>query len=215
MNKSTYFSETLLLQGHIIDSLTFSKVLDRIMERNGRFTIQEIHVGQKKFERSFGPWCKCRRNPRPISDDLLKELRNLGAEVLEKEDAKLAPAPRAGCFSGRLLCHHQSGNVDPVERAMGQDAARRNGFRHSRGQENGSIRTRPFCGSGNGGDLFVVGHHGVKVVPLERPRDAALFEFMTSDASTEKPKAAFIHQIARAMRPLRKGEGKVLAGRRN
>ncbi len=37
MSKSAQFSETVLLKGHIIDSLTFSKVLDRIMEDGARF----------------------------------------------------------------------------------------------------------------------------------------------------------------------------------
>jgi len=57
-----------------------------------------------------------------------------------------------------------------------------------------------------------VGHQGVKVVPLERPRDAGLFEFMTSDASTEKPKVVFIHQIAEAIRLARRQRppGKIL-----
>src|SRR5205085_6127005 len=62
------------------------------------------------------------------------------------------------------------------------------------------------------GDLFVIGHQGIKVVPLERPRDAGLFEFMTSEASTEKPKSVFIRQIAQAIRQTRKQSppGKVL-----
>src|SRR5262249_13117438 len=59
------------------------------------------------------------------------------------------------------------------------------------------------------GDYFVVGQKGVKVVPLERPREGVQFEFMTSDASTEKPKAAFIRPMAELMRHLKKTKGKV------
>src|SRR3954466_10325421 len=92
-DKSASFSETLLLQGHIIDSLTFSKVLDRIMERGGRFNIQEIHVGQRKNERSRA-LLQVESGTQASLDDLLKELRNLGAEVLEKEDGRFAPAPK-------------------------------------------------------------------------------------------------------------------------
>src|SRR6266480_5804388 len=91
---STY-SETLLLQGHIIDSLTFSKVLDRIMDREGRFRIDEIQVGQRKNERSRALLqIECKTQAK--LDELLKELRNLGAEVLEKDDVKLAAAPQDG-----------------------------------------------------------------------------------------------------------------------
>ena len=51
-------------------------------------------------------------------------------------------------------------------------------------------------------------------MPLERPRDGALFEFMTSDASTEKPKVAFIRPIAEFLKKIKKAKGKacVVAG---
>src|ERR1700682_46056 len=95
--KNSRFSETLLLQGHIIDSLTFSKVLDRIMERGGRFKIDDIHVGQRKNERSRA-LLQVESSRQTQLDDLLKELRNSGAEVLEKANVRLAAAPRDGVF---------------------------------------------------------------------------------------------------------------------
>jgi lysine-ketoglutarate reductase/saccharopine dehydrogenase-like protein (TIGR00300 family) len=207
--KSTHFSETLLLQGHIIDSLTFTKVLDRIMERGGRFTINDIHIGQRKNERSRAV-LQVEAASQVRLDDLLKELRNLGAEVLEKEDVRLARAPRDGVFPKDFYC---TTNLETWIRWKGR------WVRMVREEMDAGIRVN--SGTGNAepvrfsairkGDQFVIGHQGVKVVPLERPRDAALFEFMTSEASTEKPKAAFIHQIALFMRQLRKEKrGKVL-----
>src|SRR5690348_10316569 len=95
--KNPRFSETVLLQGHIIDSLTFSKVLDRIMEEGARFTIQDIHVGQRKYERSRAR-LEIEADTQRQMDGLLKNLRNLGAEVLEKEDVQLARAPKDGVF---------------------------------------------------------------------------------------------------------------------
>src|SRR4051812_33378508 len=95
--KDSKFSETLLLQGHIIDSLTFSKVLDRIMDHGGRFTIEDIRVGQKKNERSRA-LLQVESDSQARLDSLLKELRNLGAEVMEKEDVELSAAPKDGVF---------------------------------------------------------------------------------------------------------------------
>jgi len=206
---SPAFSESLLLQGHIIDSLTFSKVLDRIMDRGGHFTIQEFRVGLRKHERSRAVIEVGAANQRQL-DDLLKELRNLGAEVLERENARLAPAPRDGVFPEGF---YATTNLETWIRWNGRwtrlhreemDAGIRVDGRTGRAEP---VR---FAGIRKG-DRFVVGHHGVKVIPLERPRDSALFEFMTSDASTEKPKSAFIHAIADVMRSLRGGrKGKVL-----
>src|SRR5258706_5529025 len=98
MKRPSKFSETLLLQGHIIDSLTFSKVLDRIMEWGGRFTIQDIHVGQKKHERSRA-LLQVESSSQAKLDQLLKELRNLGAEVIDKENVRLSTAPQDGVFT--------------------------------------------------------------------------------------------------------------------
>src|SRR5689334_10270989 len=95
--KNPRFSETVLLQGHIIDSLTFSKVLDRVMEEGARFTIKDIRVGQRKHERSRASLDIEADSQRQL-DSLLKDLRNLGAEVLEKEDVELARAPKQGVF---------------------------------------------------------------------------------------------------------------------
>jgi lysine-ketoglutarate reductase/saccharopine dehydrogenase-like protein (TIGR00300 family) len=203
------FSETILLQGHIIDSLVFSKVLDRIMEREGRFTIQDIRVGQRKNERSRAVLEVGAASQRQL-DELLKELRNLGAEVLEREDAQVAPAPRDGVFPEGF---YATTNLETWVRYKGR------WIRMAREEMDCGIRIDSRRGGAEPvrfadvkkGDRFVVGQRGVRVVPLERPRDKALFEFMTSDASTEKPKAAFIERIATLMAEIRKArKGKVL-----
>jgi lysine-ketoglutarate reductase/saccharopine dehydrogenase-like protein (TIGR00300 family) len=202
------FSETVLLQGHIIDSLTFSKVLDRVMERDGRFTIQEIHVGQHKHERSRAI-LQIEADSQAHLDELLKELRNLGAEVLEREDVRLAAAPRNGVFPEGF---YATTNLETWIRLKDR------WLRLAREEMDSGIRVRLKDGYAEPvrfahvrkGDRFVIGHQGVKVVPLERPRKAALFEFMQSDASTEKPKVAFIQQVARTMREIKKRKGKVL-----
>jgi lysine-ketoglutarate reductase/saccharopine dehydrogenase-like protein (TIGR00300 family) len=168
------------------------------MEKRGRFTIQEISVGQRKFERSRAV-LQVQADSQGQLDELLKELRNLGAEVLEKEDVKLASAPRDGVFPEGF---YATTNLETWIRWKGR------WIKMNREEMDSGIRVQRKTGAAEPvrfadikrGDLFVVGHQGVKVVPLERPRDAALFEFMTSDASTEKPKAAFIHQIAQALR---------------
>ena len=49
------------------------------------------------------------------------------------------------------------------------------------------------------GEQIVVGHEGVRVTPLERPRaQPQVFAFMGSSVSSEKPKALLIHEIAAA-----------------
>ena len=60
------------------------------------------------------------------------------------------------------------------------------------------------------GDRIVVGHAGVKVLPLERAAAGPTFEFMSSPVSTEKPKGVTIRQIASDLHRLRQEGGRVL-----
>jgi lysine-ketoglutarate reductase/saccharopine dehydrogenase-like protein (TIGR00300 family) len=62
------------------------------------------------------------------------------------------------------------------------------------------------------GDLVVVGTDGVRVEAPERPRGAGPFEFMTSEVSSEKPKAVVVAEVAeRVRREKHDGGGRVLA----
>ena len=53
------------------------------------------------------------------------------------------------------------------------------------------------------GERLVVGHHGIRVLPLQRPRESQPFEFMASAVSSEKPKAQIVHEVARLLRRVR------------
>src|SRR5205823_1343280 len=56
----------------------------------------------------------------------------------------------------------------------------------------------------------VVGHAGVRVFPAERARDATLFGFMSSNVSSEKPKAVSLQAVADSIRETRAAGKKVL-----
>jgi lysine-ketoglutarate reductase/saccharopine dehydrogenase-like protein (TIGR00300 family) len=56
----------------------------------------------------------------------------------------------------------------------------------------------------------VVGYDGVRVIPTERPREASPFGFMSSNVSSEKPKAVSLRSVADAVRETRKAGQKVL-----
>jgi hypothetical protein len=44
--------ETVLLQGHIIDSLILAKVLDTILMMGGTFDLQDVQIGKTREEPS-------------------------------------------------------------------------------------------------------------------------------------------------------------------
>ncbi|MBI3596782.1 MAG: TIGR00300 family protein, partial [Nitrospirae bacterium] len=60
------------------------------------------------------------------------------------------------------------------------------------------------------GDRIVVGHQGVKVIPLERSAERNVFEFMASSVSAEKPKGVVIREVAAQIRAAKKAGDKVM-----
>ena len=66
------------------------------------------------------------------------------------------------------------------------------------------------------GDLIVTGREGIRVLPLERPRERDVFSFMEAQVSAERPHGHIIADVARRMQTLRDNqksggkEGKVL-----
>jgi hypothetical protein len=61
------------------------------------------------------------------------------------------------------------------------------------------------------GELYVIGHSGIRVHPQERPRESQSFEFMSSAVSSEKPKAQVVAEIGRMLRDTRAAGREVIA----
>jgi lysine-ketoglutarate reductase/saccharopine dehydrogenase-like protein (TIGR00300 family) len=60
------------------------------------------------------------------------------------------------------------------------------------------------------GDLVVVGREGIQVLPPERPRGKkGVFEFMSSEASSEKPIKSIIRKISSEIKEVKKRGGKI------
>jgi lysine-ketoglutarate reductase/saccharopine dehydrogenase-like protein (TIGR00300 family) len=203
------FSEQIELRGHIIDSLILPKVLDEILTYGGRFTIREIKIGKERHDASYA--CIDVFGPSPeIVDDIVRRLRQHGAEVVEQNEVQLVAAPADGVFPPDFYV-----------------TTNQQTFIHLGGKW---IETRPAtmdCGIAvdvekktastvkfsqvRKGMFITVGHHGVRVVPFQRSIERrSVFEFMASNVSSEKPKSAVIREIAEEIRMAKKSGGKIL-----
>ena len=61
------------------------------------------------------------------------------------------------------------------------------------------------------GDQIVVGHQGVRVVPLQRSTSRTdVFQFLNRTISAERPKSAVIRELASEFRRVRREGGKIL-----
>src|SRR4029453_7434421 len=60
------------------------------------------------------------------------------------------------------------------------------------------------------GEQVVVGSQGIRVQPLDRGRSGEVFEFMSSQVSSEKPQGLIVRRVAGAMRATKERGERVL-----
>ena len=203
------FSETIELRGHIIDSLILPKVLDEIIARGGNFKIGEIKIGENRVDQSFAR-IEVNSPTHEGLDDIVLRLRQHGAEVVEKKNVRLVSAPADGVFPEDFYVttnqqtfvqlDDEEIEVQPaiMDSAIVVDSASRR------------ATATKFYGVKKGMEV-VVGHQGIRVVPLQRSTSRTdVFEFMASSVSIEKPKSAVIRGMARELKRARKEGGKIL-----
>lgn len=191
------FQEELTLEGHIIDSLMLTKVLDDIVAFGGDFRLLEVHVGQGRTDRSHA-----RVEVQAATQEKLSEIVNQvskhGALVTHEADAVLEEADLDGVFPENF---YPTTNQLTRVRYNGQwlDVKQQEmdcGIRLD--HQDGSLHCVPMHAVRRG-DKLVVGHRGVKVAPQERGRERGMFEFMGTEISIDKPKRAQIRAAARLM----------------
>jgi lysine-ketoglutarate reductase/saccharopine dehydrogenase-like protein (TIGR00300 family) len=199
-------SEHITLEGHIIDSLILPTVLDAIVEQGASFEIEELTVGVKNEDTS-----RARIKVTADSDDeltgLIEKLRQHGANPDTVEDAVLREADGDGAFPPGF---YSSTNLATEVRLDGRWVP----VEHPEMDcgivvSDGTARTVPM-GEVEKGMRIVMRGLGIRVIPLEKPRGAEerqAFEFMSSDISSEKPKALLVEQVATHMARV-KDEGK-------
>jgi lysine-ketoglutarate reductase/saccharopine dehydrogenase-like protein (TIGR00300 family) len=201
-------SALLVLEGHIIDSLMLPQLLDLVMDLGGSFDIQELRVGQLKDEPST---CRIEVAAEDAGtlDEIVRRARELGAHVASEEPVHTEPVTRRGVYPEGF---YSSSNLETLVMLNGgwvivekqeMDCA------VAVDREARRAWCIPFYEAEPGLEV-IVGHHGVRIVPLERSRDTEIFTFMASEVSAEKPKKVLIAQIAAEMKAIHREGGRIL-----
>jgi lysine-ketoglutarate reductase/saccharopine dehydrogenase-like protein (TIGR00300 family) len=203
------FSETIELRGHIIDSLVLPQIMDEVMDRGGEFVIQHIEVGRRKDEPSFAR-IQISAPDAELLGLLVDRAQRIGAILEVVDHVQTRPAPADGVFpegfysttnlETEVRLNGAWATVDwpEMDCAIAVDAP-------------GGRAWTVALSDVRAGEEIVVGHEGVRVHPLERPRvQPQVFAFMGSNVSSEKPKAILIHEIAQRLRDIRARGGRTL-----
>src|SRR5881398_1947689 len=202
------FSETVELRGHIIDSLILPKVLDQILTHGANFKIGEIKIGKKRADQSFARMEVSAETGEAL-DELILRLRHHGAEVVERADAQLTRAPADGVFPRGF---YVTTNQQTFVRFDGKEIEVRPATLNSAivvDRKRRSARAVKFFDVSKG-DEIVVGHQGVRVVPVQRSTSRTdVFQFINTIIDADEPKSAIIRELAGELQRARTANGRI------
>jgi lysine-ketoglutarate reductase/saccharopine dehydrogenase-like protein (TIGR00300 family) len=201
-------SETITLEGHILDSLTLGKVLEEITELGAAFRIIDLQVGARNEDLSMA-----RIEVTADTEDelvaLIERLGQHGANADTIEDAHLQEADVDGALPAGF---YSTTNLETEIRLDGK------WVRVDRPEmdcalvvEDGRVRTIPMADVTKGMTI-VMGGLGIRAIPLDPPGEEQRqsFGFMSSDVSSEKPKALLVEQVADRMRAVKERGERIL-----
>ncbi|HEY7734372.1 MAG TPA: TIGR00300 family protein [Nitrososphaera sp.] len=203
------FEQEIEVRGHLIDSMILTRIFDSIMDLKGDFQVLEFTVGKKKKDASFAR-LMIRAKSKDHLEDILELVYREGAQPVSVQEARLEPAPRdmvmpddfysttnnaTQVFSRGRWINVQNMMMDKcivvdtrrntAECKMVRDIAK--------------------------GDMIVVGERGVKIIPLERPREGVdIFQFMSSASSSERPTQHIARKVASDIYNTKKAGGKII-----
>ena len=201
----TTAQETVILQGHIIDSLILAKVLDTILMMGGTFDLSDVQIGTTRQEASRAT-ITIRAASHALLTEIVTAIQPHGASVARETDCMMEPAPDAGVFpDGFYATTHLPTQIRLQGRwhdvhAIEMDLGIRVDSTKTSAQAIPMTDVRP-------GDFIVTGRDGIRVLPLQRPPERDVFSFMEAQVSSERPHGPIIIDIAHRMRTLREAGG--------
>jgi lysine-ketoglutarate reductase/saccharopine dehydrogenase-like protein (TIGR00300 family) len=190
--------ETITLEGHLIDSDIMRRVFDRVVEEGGEFEVREFRVGRTNDEPSFARVEIRSQDPHAL-DRILDAVRYLGATT-EVGDCAFAPAEADGILPDEF---YSTTNFDTYVRIDGRWVEARDQKMDSALVLRAGVPACVKQSQVKQGEPVALRGPGIRVRPLERSRDYAVFGFMSNDVSAEVNKGIVIRAAAREMKRVR------------
>jgi len=201
--------EDVRIEGHLIDSGTMSSVMDHIIAMGGEFETLSFDVGRTNQDASVAI-IRVRAENRMLLDEILLAIQEHGAVSCDPSDAQFAPAPRDGVFPEGFYSTSNLGTDVRLSGCWVQVANPEMDLGVRIDPQSCIAETIPMADVREG-ELYVIGHDGIRIHPQERPRESQSFECMSSAVSSEKPKAQVVAEVSRMLRDTRNAGREVIA----
>jgi len=203
------FEQEVEVSGHLIDSMILTRIFDSVMDLKGDFQVLEFTVGKKKKDPSYAR-LMVRGKTQQHLEDILELVYRAGAQPVSVHEARLEPAPKDMVMPDDF--YSTTNNATQVyyggkwigvqnmmmDKCIVVDTQRKTA-------ECKMVRDIVR------GDMVVVGERGIKIIPLERPREGIdIFQFMSSASSSERPTQHIARKVATDIYSTKKEGGKIV-----
>ncbi len=203
------FEQEIEVKGHLIDSMILTRIFDSIMDLQGDFQVLEFTVGKKKGDPSYARLLVKGKSKEHL-ESLLEQVFRAGAQPVLVQETKLEPAPKDMVMPDDFYSTtnnatevYHAGHWIEVQNMMMDKCI----VVDTRRKTAECRMVRDIVR----GDMVVVGERGVKIIPLERPREGVdIFQFMSSASSSERPTQHIARRVADDIYSTKKEGGKII-----
>ena len=203
------FEHEVEVEGHLIDSMILTKIFDKIMDLNGEFKVLGFNIGKGKTDYSYARLMVMGSSQKHLQS-ILKDLYLLGAVSKEEREVKVEPSTNDMVLPDNF---HSTTN-NPTFIYLGGDWIEVKNLMMDKVIVVDEFKKEAFCKAIRDvkkGDLIVTSEVGIKIKPPERPREGVgVFEFMSSNVSSEKPSNSIIRRVARSLYEIERAGGKIV-----
>ncbi len=203
------YEQEIEVRGHLIDSMILTKIFDHVMDLKGDFQVLEFTVGKKKKDPSYARLL-LRGTDKEHLEHMLEAVYREGAQPITIQEAMLVPASEDCVMPDDF--YSTTNNPTQVYYA-GQwiDVQNMMMDKCIVVDTKNKVAECKMIRDLKKGDMVVVGERGVKITPVERPREGVdIFQFMSSSSSSERPTQHIARKIASDIFNTKKDGGKII-----
>jgi lysine-ketoglutarate reductase/saccharopine dehydrogenase-like protein (TIGR00300 family) len=206
-------SETVEIRGHLLDTGVLSRCVDDVLSLGGDYVIERFDVGRDHTDESFAR-IRIEAADDTLLDSIVMRLNAHGVNLTDPGEARVRVVDGDGVFPEDF---YSTTNLETQVRLGGHwvdvelpemDC----GLLVTGEGADARVRTIPVS-EVSAGDRIVCGAGGVRVIlPAAAgiDDDGAVFEFMNSEVSSEKPQALLVRQIAQELRATKAAGKRIL-----
>ena len=200
-------SEIVEIRGHLIDSMILARVMNKVVDRGGRYEFLEFEVGKLPSDTSYAQLRITGRDGAHLAE-IINDIRSHGVTKVAPDEAALREAPADMTLP--VDFYSTTNNETRIFHGGRWIVARRQMMDKCIVMRDGAARCTPIRDVKKG-EMILCGEEGVQVVPPPRPRAlTGLFEFMSSGSSSERPTQHIARTVASDIASVKRKGGRII-----